>query len=88
MNQHSYESAAKVAEHGARIHFIAGIHKLSVLTGQRVTAASIAALSEEYLPWAALADCACTNAIEQQTEDGIAVLFCLDCGQSKAGGAQ
>lgn len=88
LNPYVYDFAAKVAEHGARIHFIAGIQKLSVLTGQRVTAAAIAALSEEYLSGVALADCACTNAIEQQTGDGIAVLFCLDCGQSKAGGAQ
>lgn len=88
LNPYVYDFAAKVVEHGAKLHFIAGIQCLAAYMRIQLSPHSIALAAIDYIPFSRVAECTCSNVIEQQTGDGMTVLFCPDCGKSKAGGAQ
>lgn len=88
LNPYVYDFAAKVAEHGARLHFIAGIQCLAASMRIQLPPHTIALAAIDYIPFSRVAECTCSNLIEQHTGDGMTVLFCSDCGQNKAGGAQ
>lgn len=83
LNPYVYDFAAKVAEHGARLHFAAGVQLLAEKFGTRVTPELLAEFANDYIPDERLKRCSCAKGIVQQTGCGLLVQFCPECGGSK-----